>query len=273
VINYPKITLVTACRNAERFLEATLESVLRQGYPNLEYVLVDGNSKDGTMSIVRRYEDGLAAILEGADQGLYDALNRGFRASNGEIMGWINADDMLLQNSLFTVAEVFSSFSDVDWITGVPGNVDHLGRVHESYHRSRWNRWLLLDPKQGGPQQESTFWRRSLWESAGGTLETRYPMAADFELWFRFFEHADLVSVRSMLAAFRRHGENLSTRCREQYQSECGMIRAEYRSRWSEGVFTPFVRRLREPKVRAVFYNSVEACFRLRELPLHRHFF
>src|SRR5271170_2525938 len=88
--HWPKITLVTAVFNGAKYIEETMRSVLDQGYPNLEYVVVDGGSSDGTMEIIRRYEKYLTRWSSEADKGVYDGLNKGFAGSTGEIMGWLN---------------------------------------------------------------------------------------------------------------------------------------------------------------------------------------
>src|ERR1017187_10197237 len=95
---WPRITLVTAVYNGERYLEDTICSILQQGYPNLEYIIVDGGSTDGTTEIIRKYEKEIAGWVSESDKGMYDALNKGFARSTGEIMGWLNANDRLHLN-------------------------------------------------------------------------------------------------------------------------------------------------------------------------------
>src|SRR5216684_9237103 len=100
---WPKITLVTAVYNGEEYLEATMRSIVNQGYPNLEYIVVDDGSTDGTAEIIRKYERQVSACFRQENQGLYAALNAGFARSTGEVMGWLNSSDMLQVNGLFTV--------------------------------------------------------------------------------------------------------------------------------------------------------------------------
>src|SRR5882672_4996121 len=91
---WPRISLVTSVYNGEKYLEATIRSILSQGYPNLEYFVIDGGSSDGTVEIIRKYESQLSGWSSESDRGVYDSLNKGFARSNGEIMGWLNASDM-----------------------------------------------------------------------------------------------------------------------------------------------------------------------------------
>src|ERR1700674_971257 len=115
---WPRITLVTPVFNSVRYIEQTIQSVISQQYPNLEYFIVDGGSTDGTVDVILKYERELSGWTSEPDNGMYDALNRGFDRSSGGIMGWISATDKLHTNGLFVVGSIFSAFPDVEWITG-----------------------------------------------------------------------------------------------------------------------------------------------------------
>ena len=199
----PVISLVTPNYNGAAFLRETLESVLSQHYPALEYVFVDGASTDGSRLIAEQYRDNLSAVISEPDKGHADALNKGFALTSGEIMGWINSDDSLHPGCLLQVERVFELHPKVEWITGRPSamnvrsEIDYVGAVRP------WSRLRFLAGDHLWIQQESTFWRRSLWERAGGYLDTHFDLANDFELWARFFRHADLYTVDRMLGCFR----------------------------------------------------------------------
>ena len=105
---YPKISIVTPSYNCKELIAQTIHSVLNQNYPNLEFIVIDGDSTDGTQQVLEQYSNSFAYWHSQKDQGQYDAINQGFAKSTGEIMGWLNADDMLLPNSLFVIAEVFA---------------------------------------------------------------------------------------------------------------------------------------------------------------------
>lgn len=203
----PKISIVTPSFNDAAYLERTIESVLEQGYPNLEYIIVDGASTDGSVDIIRKYRHSLAWWCSEPDGGMYDAINKGFSHATGEIMGWINSDDIHHPGSLFILAEVFGEHKDVNWIQGIPNVVDEKGRlVYISPHAVVDKFWFYLKRHIRSKryiQQESTFWRRSLWEKAGGYVSTKVKYAGDFELWLRFFKYDRLISVPALLGAFR----------------------------------------------------------------------
>jgi glycosyltransferase involved in cell wall biosynthesis len=216
----PTISIITPVYNLAAYLETTMRSVLETPIAGLEYIVMDGGSTDGSVEIIRRYADRLAYWQSEPDEGMYDAINKGFERSTGEIMGWLNADDIYFPWTLRLVQRIFADFPEVEWLTTMHPvllSVDEvpytLTTIH-GYDRRQALRGLYI----GGSsrvarsfiQQESTFWRRSLWDRAGSSLNTRYQLAADYELWMRFFSYAELVGVRSPLAGFRTRPGQLS---------------------------------------------------------------
>lgn len=216
-----KISIVTPNRNGEEFLEQTIKSVLHQEYPNLEYIVVDGASTDSSLDIIDRYREHLSLVISEPDQGHTDAINKGFAASSGDVMGWINSDDILLPGSLTTVDQVFRLLGDIDWISGRSSMASETGTVTVNGNVRRWSWLRFLGGDYKHIQQESTFWRRSLWERAGGSLSMEYPLASDFELWTRFFAFTELHSVDALLGAFRIRPGQQSEVFAEQYDDEC----------------------------------------------------
>jgi glycosyltransferase involved in cell wall biosynthesis len=220
---WPKLSLVTPVFNSAHYLDATIRSVLSQNYPNLEYVIVDGGSTDGSIDIIRRYEADLHAWVSEPDRGMYDAINKGFAQSSGEVMGWISATDLLHAGSLFVVGSVFRTFPQVEWITGRPTGFNDDGMAVEFLNLRRWSRWPFLAGANRYIQQESTFWRRSLWDRAGGRVDDSRRSASDFELWVRFFRYAQLYSVDALIGGFRSHPDSLGL----QNLEECHRIQDE----------------------------------------------
>lgn len=223
----PKITIVTPSLNQGEYLEACLDSVLSQGYPNLEFVVIDGGSTDGSVEIIKRYAERLTYWHSRPDAGQYAAIQFGFEKSSGGIMGWLNSDDMLHPGALFTVAAVFRARSDIEWITGRPNSFDAGGRQQWVMRDLPiWARKKYLEKQYDTPfiQQESTFWRRSLWRRAGGRLDTQWRLAGDLELWARFFRHARLVSVDALLGGYRIHAGQRAQTFMTEYRSEADAI-------------------------------------------------
>ncbi len=221
----PKITIVTPSFNQAEYLERTILSVLNQNYPNLEYIIIDGGSTDGSVEIIKRYADRLAYWVTEPDKGLYDAVQKGFEKSTGEIMAWINSDDEYFQGAFDVVAEIFENFNEIEWITGNTAYMDDRSRSTGTYSPKRYSRMGYFIGDYGFIQQESTFWRRSLWEKAGGKMNLDYKLAGDLELWNRFFQLSDLYAVNSIIAFFRgRSGEQKSLNCFDDYMIEAHNI-------------------------------------------------
>ena len=126
---YPKISIVTPTYNQGSYIEECIQSILDQGYPNLDYIIIDGGSIDNTVDIIKKYQDQLSYWVSEKDEGLYDALNKGFKKATGEIFGWLNSDDILHRKSLFTVADIFNSQAEVQWVQGLPTVIDQKGRI------------------------------------------------------------------------------------------------------------------------------------------------
>jgi glycosyltransferase involved in cell wall biosynthesis len=263
---WPRITLVTAVFNGERYLEETIRSVLQQGYPNLEYIVVDDGSSDGTVEIIRKYERELTYWFSQKNQGLYGALNAGFARSSGEVMGWLNANDKFHTGGLSVVGSVFSAFAQVEWITGRATMFNDAGMTIEVQDVPRWSRGRFLAGANRHIQQESTFWRRGLWERAGGALSTEYRAEGDFELWTRFFRHATIYPVDSLIGGWRYHADSLSHADVSKYDRRCDEIVEKELQRSEEfrglRMFRRTFRRLdrairRVPKVRGVWQRAV----------------
>jgi len=138
-------------------------------------------------------------------------------------MGWISATDLLHAGSLFVVGGVFRTFPQVEWITGRPTGFNDDGMAVEFLNLRRWSRWPFLAGANRYIQQESTFWRRSLWDRAGGRVDDSRRSASDFELWVRFFRYAQLYSVDALIGGFRSHPDSLGL----QNLEECHRIQDE----------------------------------------------
>ena len=225
----PRISVVTPSFNQGEFLEATLRSVMTQGYAGLEYVVIDGGSSDESVSIIERYDADLAYWVSEPDQGHAHALNKGFAQTTGEIMCWINSSDMYYPWTLATVAEIFSQLPEVDWITGAVSMFDVCGRPRVVASASGVNVFdVLAGHYRYCIQQESVFWRRSLWERAGGRLDQTLTYAADLDLWLRFFRLAPLYRVGTLLGGFRVHDDRLGKAGDDLYGREAKELHSRF---------------------------------------------
>lgn len=222
----PRISVVMPSFNQAAYLRQSLDSVLDQHYPNLEFIVMDGGSTDGSADILRAYSSHLTYWVSEPDNGQAHALNKGFARSIGDVMTWLNSDDLLLPNTLHAVSTVFARFPQIEWLTGqrLLLRADGIQRFPLPMARVRplirrgWYHGRLL----GFIQQEGTFWRRNLWEAAGGRVDERLHYAMDYDLWRRFAHHADLVTIDRALGAFRVH-EGQKTAQLARYYEEVGI--------------------------------------------------
>jgi glycosyltransferase involved in cell wall biosynthesis len=201
----PRITIVTPSYNQGAYIEATLKSVLTQAYPALEYIVIDGGSNDDTPHILQRYTDQLAYWLSEADDGQADAINKGFARSTGQIMGWLNSDDVLLPGALWQVARTFQAQPQARLVTGLRQIIDADGR-HERYEML-WYPEHEVIRRAAFIAQETTFWQRSLWDAIG-PLDASYQFALDYEYWQRALAAGyTFTLIPAYLGGFRRHAD------------------------------------------------------------------
>jgi hypothetical protein len=202
----PRISIVTPSFRQAEFIERTIRSVLEQGYPALEYFVQDGGSTDGTAAILERYAPRLAGWDSRPDSGQSEAINRGFARTTGEIMAWLNSDDVLLPGCLAYVADYFVRHPRVDVVYGhrilVDENDREIGAWILPSHDDDVLSWADFVP------QETMFWRRSIWEKAGGRIDESFQFAMDWDLLVRFRgAGARFARLPRFLAGFRVHAQ------------------------------------------------------------------
>lgn len=223
-MNKPKISIVTPNYNGEKYLEETILSIINQNYPNLEYIIIDGGSSDGSIDIIKKYESKLSYWVSESDKGMYDALQKGFAKSTGEIMGWINSDDMLHPRSLFSIVEIFD-LPNVKWLQGLPTCFDEKGRTINISNKRNWSKYQFWRGNYQWIQQESTFWKRELWDKGGRYISNNLKLAGDLELWNRFFKYEKLYTPNCLIGGFRiRSRDQLSLNFIDKYLQEAEEI-------------------------------------------------
>ena len=212
------ISIITPAYNSERYLEECIKSIKNQSYENYEHIIVDGGSKDKTLDIIKRYEGTYPMRwISEQDNGMYDAISKGFKMAKGDIFCWINSDDILMPWTLETVNRIFVNTTN-SWITGIPAQIDEQGVLRLvsnkkiTYPHYALRRGWMDSRRVGCVQQESTFWRRSLYVKVGG-INTSLKYAGDYDLWYRFAQETPLASYNTILAGFRVHeGQKSSDR-------------------------------------------------------------
>jgi glycosyltransferase involved in cell wall biosynthesis len=201
----PTISLVTCSFQQGRFIGSTLNSVLHQQYPGLEYTVVDGGSTDTSVDTIRAHAAQLAHWVSEPDRGQTDALAKGFARSTGEVMGWLCSDDLLLPGALHAVGEWFAKHPQADWVYGDAIWIDGTGQPIRTKREMGWNRHVFLFD-HNYLAQPSVFWRRRLYDAAGG-LDRSFNLAMDSDLWLRFSRIAKPHHLARYLSCMRFYPE------------------------------------------------------------------
>ena len=221
---WPRISVVMVSFNQAAYLEEGLRSVLEQGYPNLQFIVVDGNSTDGSVEILERYRARLAGLVIEPDRGQSDGLNKGFARADGDILTWVNSDDLLEPGALFRVAQAFAT-PGVDMVAG---GCRQIGLTRERIILNHHNRLpfgipvalplgLLLDINRfwftgSFFYQPEVFFSRDIWQRSGGRLRTDLNYILDYDLWVRMAAAgAHIIHIPEFLACSRTHDQQKTT--------------------------------------------------------------
>lgn len=210
----PRITIVTPSYNQGKYIEQTILSVLNQNYPNLEYIIMDGGSIDGSVAIIKKYEKFLSYWCSEKDEGQADAIHRGFKKGTGEILGWVNSDDLLMPGCLSSVAQYFLHHPHIDCVVGNAVGIneyskmlgDPLGLPWVVFGRFETYNKLLYRGGMGFSQPAS-FWRRKPYFDIDG-LDTSKQFALDYDLFLRLAKLKPFDYLNQTLACFRMHNSS-----------------------------------------------------------------
>lgn len=204
---WPRISVVTPSYNQGEFLEQTIRSVLLQGYPDLEYIIIDGGSSDNSVEIIEKYAQHLTYWVSEPDRGQSHAINKGFERSTGNIMCWLNSDDYYLPETLMTVAENLATGTGNYAVVGHCVQVFADGRPSISCEGRYENLQRLLQFWKGYQMhQSSIFWRREVFDKIGFLDENQHYIM-DFDYWVRMARHFEFKNVDRELACFNYHNK------------------------------------------------------------------
>lgn len=223
----PKISVVVPSFNQAKYLEQTLRCVLEQGYPNLELIVIDGGSTDGSPEIIRRYEKQIKFWCSEQDGGQTQGLIKGFSRASGEIQCFLNSDDLFEPGVLNEVGAYFQQHPDVDAVYGNALWIDFEGRPIRPQKEIPFRRFIFLYTYNYIPGM-SMFWRRELYDRAGG-LNPTFQLAFDADLWMRFSDHRGKIKHRArQWSRMRRYAEQKTMRLRDVTVREDMQVRARY---------------------------------------------
>ena len=173
----PLISIITVCLNAEKTIEETILSVVNQSYPNIEYIVIDGDSNDQTKNIIEKYKDKIHHYISKKDEGLYFAFNKGIDLVTGEMFGFVNADDILMPNAIDTLVKYYNSNSDIDFIFGSVKK--HWGILHGYKPKKIYYSWGFYSSHSTG------FFIKSTSAKQVGYYNTKYKYHADYDYFYR----------------------------------------------------------------------------------------
>ena len=219
---FPKISIVTPSFNQGIYIEQTILSIINQGYPNLEYIIIDGGSTDNTIEVIRKYERHISYWVSEPDSGQSDALNKGLSKCTGDIFNWINSDDYLEENALFKVAAHFKNNPSVDIICGWCSLFDEETLKEAFRHRTEIFESLEETLVEQRVNQPASFYRLSVLRDLGAiNSDLNYVM--DLDLWFRYLaswgQHNILLS-EDLLAHFRLHNQSKTVQLQQKFREE-----------------------------------------------------
>jgi len=222
-----KFTIVTALYNGAEYLKETIESVLSQsGDFQIEYILIDGGSTDESVEIIKEYEKKLKSSrfpikcsgiefkwVSEKDNGMYDAISKGFSMATGDVYAWINSDDKYLPHAFQIIKNVFEKYPDIDWAKGKTTFIDkeakRIGVAPCFIFNERWIEMGIYGRYAYFIHQDSVFWRSGLWDKSG-KIDTSLRYAGDYELWINFAKHSSLWSIDAPVSIFRQKDGQLS---------------------------------------------------------------
>lgn len=239
-IVWPKISVITPSYNQGKYIAETIESIIKQGYPNVEHIIIDGGSTDETCDVVSRYSNHVARFISEPDKGQSDALNKGFNLATGDIFCWLNSDDQFAPGALAAVAMAFVIHKP-DMVTGIC-EIYSEGKLVDRHMTSCVNGKLplddILDLDNGWNAgqffyQPEVFFSRDLWHRSGGHVREDCYYSMDYELWCRFaYAGAELHVIGTPLAWFRMHPEQ-KTADPAKFKRELIKVRDQFVSEFS----------------------------------------
>lgn len=244
------VSIITPSFNQARYLEATIRSVLDQDYPQIEYIIVDGGSNDGSREILERYSDRLAWWVSEPDRGQTDAINKGFARAKGDVLAWLNSDDTYNPGALREAVEALSQHPQAAMVYGDASYIDENGKIIGRFPAAQTDYARLRQGYVHVPQQ-SSFWRASYWHKVG-PLDPSFYFAMDYDLWVRLAALAPLVYLSGKnWANFRLHRDAKTISADDRCWPE--MLRVHTRlggSRFSPIVLKYYLRKLAAPYIR-----------------------
>lgn len=253
----PLISIVTAVFNGEKFLEETIQSVLSQSYSNIEYIIIDGNSTDGTVDIIKKYESKISYWISERDKGMYDAINKGFKKASGDIFAYINADDLYECNTCELVVEGFKKYKP-DLLFASTSYIDEKGNNLYHYKGVYLPRLLMKYLGRLPFAQQSCYWTAKIYKEIGG-FDGSLRYVADSKFFFQIILDSKnkYIYIDYFIAKFRWHDESFSIAQRNSMGEESLRMKKKIGVNIGESIFGKITSILIEIYVKTVNFSEI----------------
>ena len=223
----PLVTIITPCYNAETFIEKTIQSVINQSYKNIQYIIIDGGSSDGTHKILEQYKNKVSEIIIEKDDGMYTALNKGIERSEGEIIAYLNSDDLYFHDTVFNAVNTFKSNPEIKLIYGDLKVIDWNDEILYDwiYPNFRWQ--LFVSNNFCTIGQATSFWRKAVHKKVG-LFDNKLKMAGDFDFFAKVGKEFKILKINRFLACYRVHQNSLTNKGKLKNEIEIKTIHQKY---------------------------------------------
>ena len=212
--SYPKISIITPSYNQGHFIEETIQSVLNQNYPNLEYIIIDGYSTDNSVEIIKKYENQLTYWVSEKDRGQSHAINKGLKIATGDIINWLNSDDYYEPNCLFKIAKEFRNNPNINAVLGV---TKVIGKKEEEYSQTPFSPDVKFTFSKAKIEQPATFISGNFYRKYG-PIDENLHLAMDLDLWLKFLlttTSENISVIEDIIVNFREHEDSKTVNYRE----------------------------------------------------------
>jgi len=255
----PLVSVITVVLNSPLFLEETIKSVINQSYDNVEYIIIDGNSTDNTINVIRKYENSISYWISEKDSGMYDALSKGFLLTNGELICYLNAGDLLFPKAIESAVQFFNE-TNTKWFTGLRSICNQKGISAGVDLPYQYKKNLILKGVYGRNlpfiQQESTIWHKDLMPLVDIDFLKNLKLAGDYYLWTCFSKKENLNIINTLIGTFRKHEGQLSENI-SKYWKEVSTFTKKNNVTTYPAIFFELCMWAVHPRIRTIFKKTV----------------
>ena len=227
----PKVSIITPSYNQANFIEQTIKSVLTQDYPNIEYIIIDGGSDDGTVRIIKKYEKDIAYWISESDNGQSAAFNKGLKVATGEIIGWINSDDIYYENAVSSAVQILNERPEIDIVFGNFNYIDEKGEIIHWSKEIKLNLLVYLFTQKCYHCNVAGLFRKKCFD-AHGMLREDLTYSMDYELYVRFATNkCRFYQSDRILGAYRLHSQSKTSTVVSRFVAEARMVSQSYKDK------------------------------------------